>query len=404
VRTVYDQLGRAVLSIDGTGAVVRQVYDGNGNVVDRLAYASTISPATAATQAAINAAVVAGSADSRVRSVYDKANRLVYSADGTGAVTQLVYDKSGQVVQRIQHAVAISAAAAPDSVGTNAADRITVFAYDKAGRQIYAVNALGAITQFVYDKNGNVAQRMSYATAMTPPTAASVPSAQTIQSAVIPDAANDRIERCAYDLANRKVFGIDANGAATETSFDAAGNAVQVKRYAALVNVSTLAAVPTEAAVRALLVADAANDRTERRVFDAANRQIYGVDALGYVRRTSYDGTGAISNVVDYALAISAATANTAAAVAAAVVVSAASDRSNSFVYDAAGRLTGSTDALGFTESTTYNGLGEKISFTNKKSATWTYDYDAGGRLIQETSPQVALTSVVVNASGNLEE
>lgn len=403
VRTVYDQLGRAVLSIDGTGAVVRQVYDGNGNVVDRLAYASTISPATAATETAINAAVVASGADNRVRSVYDKANRLVYGADGTGAVTQFVYDKSGQVVQRIQHAVAIAGSAAPGSVSTNAADRITVFAYDKAGRQIYSVNALGGITQFVYDKNGNVAQRMSYATAMAPPTAAGAPSAQAIQSAVIPDAANDRIERFAYDLADRKVFGIDGTGAATETSFDAAGNAVQVKRYAGLLNVATLAAVPTEAAVRALLVADAANDRIERRVFDAANRQIYGVDALGYVRKTSYDGTGAISNVVEYALAISAATANTASAIAAALVASAASDRSTSFAYDAAGRLAGSTDALGFTESNTYNGLGEKLSFTNKKSATWTYDYDAGGRLIQETSPQVALTSVMVNAGGNLE-
>jgi YD repeat-containing protein len=403
VRTVYDQLGRAMLSIDGTGAVVRQVYDANGNVVDRLAYAGTISPATAATEAAINAAVLASGADSRVRNVYDKAGRLAYSADGTGAVTEFVYDKSGQVVQRIQHAVAIAAAAAPGSVSTNAADRITVFAYDKAGRQIYSVDALGGITQFVYDQNGNVAQRMSYATAMTPPTAAGAPSAQAIQSAVMADAANDRIERFAYDLADRKVFGIDGTGAVTETSFDAAGNAVQVKRYAALLNVATLGPVPTEAAVRALLVADAANDRTERRVFDAANRQVYGVDALGYVRKTSYDGTGAISNVVEYALAIPPATANTAAAVAAAVVASATYDRNNSFVYDAAGRLTGSTDALGFTESTSYNGLGEKLSFTNKKSATWTYDYDAGGRLIQETSPQVALTSVVVNAGGNLE-
>ncbi|WP_201501002.1 RHS repeat domain-containing protein, partial [Klebsiella oxytoca] len=35
-RTVYDAAGRVRYSIDGTGAVVSQRYDGNGNVTQRI--------------------------------------------------------------------------------------------------------------------------------------------------------------------------------------------------------------------------------------------------------------------------------------------------------------------------------------------------------------------------------
>lgn len=404
MRTVYDQLGRAIFSLDSTGAVVKQTFDGNGNVLERLAYAKPVAPATAATAAAITAAVVASGNDARVRNVYDAANRLVYRADGVGAVTRFVYDASGNTVKTIQYATAVAGTAAPASVSASAADRITVFAYDKANRQTFSVDALGGVTKYIYDANGNVAQKLAYATAITPPVAATTPDADAIQASLVANATNDRVERFAYDLANRQVFRIDAGGAATETTFDAAGNAVQTRRYAALVDVSTLPAVASASAVALLVVANATNDRVEKRAFDASNRQVYGVDALGYVRKTVYDGTGAIKGVTEYATAIPAATAGTASAIAAAIVTSTANDRSSSFVYDAAGRLTGSTDALGFTESNTYNALGEKLTFTNKNGATWNYDYDAGGRLITETSPLVAVTGLQVNATtGQLE-
>src|SRR5262249_6899695 len=61
-----------------------------------------------------------------------------------------------------------------------------------------------------------------------------------------------------------------------------------------------------------------------------------------------------------------------------------------------------STDALGHTEHYVYNGAGEKVSFTNKNGATWDYEYDSIGRLVKETTPLVALTTVTTDATGRL--
>ncbi|MFP9167137.1 hypothetical protein ACLI1Y_17430, partial [Enterococcus faecalis] len=41
-RTVYDALGQAVWQVDGTGAVIRQRFDANGKVVERVAYAARV--------------------------------------------------------------------------------------------------------------------------------------------------------------------------------------------------------------------------------------------------------------------------------------------------------------------------------------------------------------------------
>ena len=405
LRTVYDQLNRALYTIDGAGAVVAQQYDGNGNVIERVAYSTAVPAATAAIHADLASAValIANPAvDSRVRMVYDHANRLSWSVNGVGAVTHQVYTANGNVSKTIQYATAIAYAADPSSVASNAADRINAYVYDAAGHQTYSINSLGGVQQSVYDQNGNLTLSISYANAIAAPAASSTHTPSGTAALLVADAANDRVTRRAYDSANRLALSVDAQGAATETSYDAAGNAVQTRRYATLVNSTGLSSSATLAEARARLVTDAANDRIERRTYDAGNRQVYSINSLGYVSLSSYDGAGRITSTTSYALAIASTTANTTAAVAAALVTQASDDRTNLFVYDAAGRLASSTDALGYVESYTYNGLGLKTSFTNKLGAVWSYDYDAAGHLIRETSPQVALATLGTDTSGNL--
>ena len=57
--TVYDNLNRAIYSMDGVGAVVARSYDGNGIVVQRIAYATAIPTNTTVSQTAIATAVAA---------------------------------------------------------------------------------------------------------------------------------------------------------------------------------------------------------------------------------------------------------------------------------------------------------------------------------------------------------
>jgi len=406
VRFVYDPLGRATYTVDGTGAVVQQSYDGNGNVVDRIAYATAIPVTTNATTAAIAAAVAAianPARDAHDRFVYDHANRLSWHADGAGAVTKQVYDNNGNLIKQIQYATAVSASASPSTVAASSGDRITDRIYDKANRQIFVVDGLGGLTWTGYDRNGNVTTQWTLGVHIAAPTATSRPTDDQINAAAPVDYLGaDRVERFAFDAANRMVIRVDSTGAVTEMQYDGAGNNTRTTQYANRIDFNGLDGNwdASYGDIRLLFGTDAA-DRTTTRTFDAANRAVFSVDAQGHVSKNSYDGLGRLTQTTAYALSIPASALGSSSTIAAALVTH-PDDRTNSFVYDAAGRLASSTDALGFSESYGYNALGEKVSFTNKKGSVWTYDYDAAGRLTQETAPAVEMTAVTTDGAGNL--
>ncbi|MDQ0016118.1 YD repeat-containing protein [Variovorax boronicumulans] len=406
VRFVYDPLGRATYTIDGTGAVVQQSYDGNGNVVDRIAYATTIPVSTTATTAAI-AAAVAGIAnparDAHDRFVYDHANRLSWHADGAGAVTKQVYDNNGNLIKQIQYATAVGSSASPDTVIASSGDRITDRVYDRANRQVFVIDGLGGLTWTGYDKNGNVTTQWTAAVRLAAPTATSRPTEDQINAnAPVDYLGADRVERFAFDAANRMAIRVDSTGAVTEMQYDGAGNNTRTTQYANRIDFNGLNGNwdASYGDIRLLFGTDAA-DRTTTRTFDAANRAVFNVDAQGHVSKNSYDGLGRLTQTTAYALSIPASALGSSSTIATALVPH-PDDRTDSFVYDAAGRLGSSTDALGFSESYSYNALGEKTSFTNKKGSVWTYDYDAAGRLTQETAPAVEMTAVTTDGAGNL--
>lgn len=403
--SLYDASNRQTWRVDALGAVTRLQYDGNGQVVDQRSYANTVNPGDAAS-AALLASALAGKADDahdvRIRNVYDAAGRLTWQADGAGAVTGSTYDGTGRLVRQVQYATPVAAGALPSSAVASGTDRITVFAHDGAGRRTFTVDALGGVTRTVYDAFGNVTQQVGYANPVAAPGAATAYTEAALQVVVSVNAGADRIQRFAYDQANREVFSVDALGGTTESTYDGLGQTVQSRRYAKAIDTSGLSPAASAGDIRARTAADATNDRISRQVFDAAGRAVYGLDAMGFVTRTDYDGLGQVRQTVLYALSIPSATANTAAAIADAVV-EAPGDRGKTFQYDAAGRVVSSVDAMGFTESWGFDVLGNKTSYTNAKGAVWTYAYDQRGRMVREVSPQVALTAVVPGADGRLQ-
>ncbi|MES2937303.1 MAG: DUF2235 domain-containing protein [Pseudomonadota bacterium] len=361
LRTVYDKLDRAIYTVDGAGGVVAMQYDAAGRLTERKAYAGAIPAGTAATASAVAqaAGLVADAArDMLLRQVYDKAGRLTWSVDGAGAVTRRSYDGAGNLRQLQQYAGALAAGADPSTVASSAANRTTTMSYDKAGRCVETVDALGGVVRNVYDNEGRLTQSTAYA-----------------DPALANDAAN-RVSRFAYDTAGRLAYAIDATGAITGTLYDGAGNAVKTTAFAGPLGAAALAGLSptaTAATVAGLVSRNSALDRVTQRAFDAAGQLVYTVDAAGYVRETQYDGVGRTRKTIlhdDPAM------------------------RTESYAYDAAGRLLASTDALGFTETFSYNAIGDKLSFTNRNGATWSYDHDAAGRLVQETSPEVQCTTV----------
>ena len=394
VRTVYDALNRATYTIDGTGGVVAQKYDGQGNVIERIAYATRVSPGTPATAADLSAAVAAIASPGRdavVRNTFDAAGRLVYSLDGLGAVTRRSHDRNGNVVQQIAYATPIASGSAASSVVASASDRVESYAYDAANRLVFSVDALQGVTERVYDVQGQVVRQVAYATPIAGlPALGTSATVGAIRNALRPASA-DRSTRFGFDAAGRQALSIDAEGGAVETRYDGAGNVVARLAYATRANTSGLASAAGLAALRTTLSADAAADRLTQYAYDGAGRLVYETDAQRGVKQMRYDGIGQVTATVRYALALDAGVANSVADMVAGLKAHAA-DRREEYGYDASGRRIEVRFADG-TDKYGYDALGQKTSFTNRRGATWTYAHDAAGRMVGETSPEVTITT-----------
>jgi YD repeat-containing protein len=401
LRTVYDSLGRVTHTIDGAGAVVYHKYDNNGNEIERIAFERTVTPTEL--ESALPRAVVNPQRDVHSRNVYDAAGRLTWSmqaftvdANGKslGTVTERVYDRGNNIVAVKQYANAVAMDADPKSVALNAAaDRITQYVYDKAGRCLYSVDALLGVVGYVYDADGRVVQATQYASRL-PSTTAITESA--IKSALATANVDNRVQRSVYDMAGRLVYSIDADGGITKNIYDADGRLTQSLAYAQRISTATLPTPATEKSIADLVGAGSANDRLTSRAYDVAGRLVYSVDAMGHVTKTEYDGIGRVSDTILYSLAISSSTPAVVGAIGAAVGTTPAITRKLHSTWDAGGRLASVTDPLDKTETYSYDGLGRKTSFTNKLGAVWTYEYNAAGRLVSEKSPQVERTTASV--------
>jgi YD repeat-containing protein len=361
---VYDALNRVTYTLDGVGAVTWQRYDGNGNVLERVAYAAAVATTTSLTAAALSAAVAAvanAQRDARSLNVYDNAGRLTWTAEGTGAVSRFQYDRNGNVVQETRFAALVAPTSSPASVLASASDRVTSRAYDAANRRVFEIGPLNAVVEQVFDADGRVTRSIGYANVLgTVPALGLSSSAAAIRSALQPDAAKDRSTRFGFNAAGQMEIMVGADGAVTQTRYDAAGRAVLRTSYATLVDASALSSTATAAVLRAL-VGTAAQDRATAYGFDAAGRLTSETDAVQMTRRT-YDAAGRLLS-------------------------SGVEDRIERYRYDAAGHRLETTDANGNTELSSYDALGRLTAFTNKAGSRWTYDYDAGGRRISETTP-----------------
>jgi YD repeat-containing protein len=297
----YDKLGRLVAErVDpaGLNLTTTYAYDKNGNVL-------------AKTNANGNV----------VRYVYDAGDRPVYTIDPLGGVTRTEYDAEGRVARVISFANPINVAALPANpspadiaVTADATrDRVTASVYDRDGRERFSVDALGAVVEKVYDAAGNVIRKIAYANAIPASTPLTVAG---VQAALQPNSA-DEVVRILYDAANRPLDTIDATGAVVCSYYDANGNVTYTRAYANRISVS---GDLTQAQLDALLV-PSASDRITRHVYDAANRQVYAIDAESYVKETRYDGLGRITQTVQHPYRISVGATPTLAEVAAALGV-----------------------------------------------------------------------------------
>jgi YD repeat-containing protein len=272
---VYDQAGLLLKTIAGADTAV-YTYDGLGRQVSStLASGSALSQTTlTAYDDGNNKTSVTLANGLTTTSVFDKAGRLVSlvqsgpSAPNLGT-TQYFYDAASQL------------AMTQDPTGVR-----SWRLYDEAGRQVADIDGTGSLTEYVYNASNQRTQSIAYANAVN--TALLVdangqPTRPTLASLRPMATTTDLKAWRVFDGAGQLVASIDAQGAVVRNWYDGAGHLVKTTQYATPVNATILATLSASPALGALgLVDNTANDRSTSYFYDADGLLRGTVDAEGW--------------------------------------------------------------------------------------------------------------------------
>lgn len=439
--TVYDNGGRVIETIDGSGGATKFEYDKSDRLIKTTSYFNkltqvqvdgfkTTPPAALVTPAA------SSTKDNITRSFYDSDGRMIGALDALGYLTEIVYDKAGQKVEEIAYATkTTSTTSATDSfvtlrgtVAPTAATNIrTRYVYDGQGLLRYSVNALGGVTSFVY----NVASKLTTATqhAATIAITTTDYSYANIKAlvAAVANATNDRSTVQTYDSAGRVATSTDATGLVTGFTYDNRGQLIKT------------------------VVGSGAEARTTRSFYTAGGDLRYSVDAEGYVSRFDYDADGRKVRDVVWNNKIVVSDATTIGGVD--VLTQSAGtwvDNNYSYYangelystwdgdgvrtiysrfangtldgvykaygtldqaltlyrYDGAGRVTSEYNAYAETEGTVtqyaFDGMGNRTSMTDANGKVTTYTYDKLGQMLSMADAAAGVTSYQYDAFGQV--
>ena len=275
VHSSFDAFGRVLAQADGTGAVVMNAYDADGNRTDRTSYATRIAPGSW-TSGQSPSVTTDAARDIHERFVYNAVGQLTYSADGTGAVTSYAYDATGNLIQKTTLATLATPGQALNAVATSPGlDRTERFGFDAFGRQVWHSDAAGALDYSGYDADGRVVMTVQYAT----PNVGALPPG----NAALATGIADRITRVAYSAFGQATYSVDALNRVSLSAYLQDGRLKSQTRYAA--TIATGAAATSVAS-------NAALDETTLFQYDAAGHLSQTTDAMGGVQSFTYDGVG----------------------------------------------------------------------------------------------------------------
>jgi YD repeat-containing protein len=442
---LYDTSGRLSKTIDPTGAVTENRYDGAGQLVEVIRYATRVATGALgpATKPETVKPAVSGS-DARSYRYYTADGLLRGTIDAEGSVVEYTYDNAGRQVSKttsFNRAGVVPAgggqfdALKPASV---AADISEYWLYNNLGQVAGHVDGAGYLTESVYDGSGNLTTKIRYATATTgagptstlvglrPVSTAAdqvflysytqlnqVSSARNAEgtltlyvydtmgkltSTVVAAGTNEARSMLArYDLQGRIVAELSGTGAALLT-----GNQTQAQIDLIWANYGMRYAY--DAVGRRISATDGTNRRT-LYYYDAEGRVTHTVNALGNVEERIYDNLGQLVEVVKYSTSVSVADLTGGAvndtllkAVAAAAANSPTSHIRETYTYTADGRRLTETAGDGGVVSHDYDAFGNEVLRTTKLTASLNvatqFSYDRLGRLLSTTADPGGLARV----------
>jgi len=397
---VYDQSGRLLKTIDGNGGITVYGYDGLGREIVRDEQGKLTQTRYDTTGRTSSTTQANGLTTQRS---YDAAGRLLAVAhSGAGqdlGTTRYHYDALGRLVM------------SEDPLG----GRSYVF-YDDQGNKAAQLDASGLLTEYRYNGAGQLTRTLAYAARITP---TQLPQAGLPNLAALRPSRSeqDRLSWQTYDAAGRLSKEINAHGAVTQLSYDAAGKLIRSARHATLIDITRLGEQVEDSSIT---VAASAADRTTRHFHDADGLIVATLDAEGYLTEWRYDSAGQSTQVIRHAQAVAADKVNGELNTLQEAVKAGIHTIERSF-YNARGQVNGQVDAQGYLTEIIYdaNGnvarriryataVGEGQALAELRPGPDAQDrsalmrYDGHNRLVEETDHQGTITRYRYDGMGNL--
>ena len=419
----YDAVGNELTTTDALGRVTTRTYDVRNRLISEV---DALGGVTGMTYDAIGNVLTSTDALGRVTTyAYDGLDRRVriVQADPDGAggpatapVTQLLYDAAGNLLSTI------------DALG-----RTTSFEYDALNRQVKTTDAAGAISSRVYDAVGNViratdplgrvteavfdALNRAIETSEPPPSATGARRItrkvyDLVGNVVSATDGRGNVTQYAYDALDRQIRTIDAAGGLRSVTYDAVGNVISSTDERAFVTTYTYDAqnrrVTTtepdpdglagpgvapitrytyDAVGNVIRVTDPRGHATAM-TYDALDRLVKTVDAIGGVGEREYDAVGNVLASVD---ALGRRTEYAYDALDRLVLTTqpaadtGAARPTTAYTYDAFGNVLTEKDALGRVTAYTYDAMDRQITVTDAIGGVTRMAYDLAGRLVRMT-------------------
>ncbi|OXI15699.1 LysM peptidoglycan-binding domain-containing protein [Burkholderia sp. AU15512] len=271
----YDADGRLRISTDANGQSTHYLYNARNQRVAEIASDGTLT-----------------------EYVYDKAyafptRTVTYATRLTAAQLATLSDNTGRAIERLPSGSALTLETSGLRPAATTADRSTwLFRMNNAWVD-RTVDADGTLTQLSYDGFGRLTGKTVFANRVDP--------AAVLASGLPPaDPARDRSTRYLYDQDGLLRGELDPQGYLTEYRYNAAGERIEIVRYATPVNESLrLAFAGGQVPKLADLIPVAnAQDMSSRFVYDARGWLAAEIDGEGYVTRYQYDAQGNVTERV----------------------------------------------------------------------------------------------------------
>lgn len=449
----YDGAGRIRATVNAAGELIEHLYDEHNNREWTYQYKTRISVAISENTSLNDLIRHAGGTGNRtaLKKDLNQTGQVIRKVDAQGYTTTFDYNKVGQLkttstggrtvattynkfgsVTRVQQGIE-STTTVYDSAGrkTQQVDgegNKTLFYYDAMGRVTYTVNAMGEVTQNAYDNFGQIKETRNYYNRIS----ISGLSGGVVNSALTgrlnASGSDGRTHAIRYNRLGQKIS--EQNGLnlksdytyndfgelkrsdiwkttgglrnITDYTYTARGERRDVTHYGLVWSASNNnASLIDDSLVRhdydafGNLISISSgnrvnvNQRQVRSLFDKAGRERFTLDEQGYVTEKRYNTAGQVSDIIEYKTKFGGSWTSESSVANWFKGHTNSADRITKNTYFDNGRLKQVRDALGRTESYTYDAQGNKLSFTNKRGHTWNYTYNSANRLETETAPTV---------------